>query len=205
MKTRTRDYKEFAPGEYYHIYNRGNGKRDIFIDSEDFIFFLDRLRENLFPEFVLSKLAKIKKRGGGEVLPRRQILPENSFDLVSYCLMPNHFHLIVKQKKEIPVTQLLLKVSTGYSKYFNKKYNKAGHLFQERFRSIKIDSDEYLLWLSAYIHLNPKTARLVKNVREYPWSSLGEYLEDRENKLVKADIIMDRFKNSKEYEKDSYF
>ena len=104
-----RDYKEFAKDEIYHIYNRGVSKMDIFIDEQDFKVFLSRLKENLFSELIdYSLLPK-------QVI-RRKVLPPNSYDLISYCLMPNHFHILIKQNTNLSISKIILKVFTGYSK-----------------------------------------------------------------------------------------
>jgi putative transposase len=154
----TRDYKQYGKGEYYHIYNRGNLKADIFLDDEDYKSFLFRLQRNLFPEEDFSKI-------------RTQKLPANCFSLVAYCLMPNHYHLLIRQNTDLPTSKLITKICTSYAKYFNKKYDRVGHLFQDKFRQALVDNDSYLLWLSAYIHQNPAVARLVDKPEMYPWSS----------------------------------
>ena len=115
----TRDYKTFAPGEFFHIYNRGNNKQDIFIEDSDYEFFMLRLKQNLYPD----KFDELKI----------QPLPSNSFSLISYCLMPNHFHLLIRQNSEIPTSKLMLKICSSYSKVFNKKYERVGHIFQDQF------------------------------------------------------------------------
>lgn len=181
----TRDYKQFGEGVYYHIYNRGNGKENIFLDDDDFRFFMLRLRQNLFPD------EKSKER----LSP----LPDNSFSLVSYCLMPNHFHLLLKQNTDIPTSKLLLKICTSYSMHFNKKYDHVGHIFQNRFKQIVIEDDSYLKWLTCYIHQNPKVAGLVTDLKKYPWSSYEEFLDDRKG-LCEKGIIMEQFKNNKEFQ-----
>lgn len=182
----TRDYKQSCAGEFYHIYNRGNSKNPIFLDNDDFQFFLLRLHQNLFPEeWTKNRYYRI------------QPLPPDSFSLVSYCLMPNHFHFLIRQNREFTTGKLILKLCTSYSKYFNKKYDHVGHVFQDRFKQINIADNEYLLWLSAYIHLNPKTSALVKNLRDYLWSSYGEYVNDSIKGLCNKSFIMDQFKNIK--------
>lgn len=186
-----RDYKDFSKGEIYHIYNRGVGKMDIFQDDEDLTFFLYRLKENLFPESV-------KKRSRSATY-RRKPLPSNSFDLVSYCLMPNHFHLLIQQKTDLPITQLLLKICTGYSKYFNKKYDRVGAVFQDRSKAVRIEKNEQLLWTSFYIHNNPKKAGLVTDLSDYKWGSYLDYVGLREGTLCKKDIIFGQFNFSKSY------
>lgn len=181
----TRDYKQFGEGACYHIYNRGNGKENIFLDDDDFIFFILRLKQNLFPD--------------NKSRERLSLLPENSFSLISYCLMPNHFHLLLKQNKSIPTSKLLLRVCSSYSKYFNKKHNHIGHVFQDCFKQILIDDDLYLRWLTCYIHQNPKVAGLVVDLNKYRWSSYGEFLDNRKE-LCEKEIILEQFKNIKEFQ-----
>lgn len=180
-----RDNKQFAVGEYYHIYNRGNNKQNIFLDDEDFKFFILRLRQNLFPS--------------DQEKTRIVQMPADSFSLISYCLMPNHFHLLIKQNTEIPTSKLLVKICTSYSIYFNKKYNRVGHLFQDQFKQVRVDNDAYLTWLSAYIHQNPKVAGLVRNGKDWKWSSYSEFILRKEKDLCDSDIVINQFKNQKEY------
>ena len=202
-----RDYKEFAPGSYYHVFNRGNGKQNIFLDNNDYEFFLLRLRENLFPKHaiplktVFKGIQGIEAGSKSHTVYARKLLPENSFDLVSYCLMPNHYHFLIKQNSDISVAKLISKVCTSYSKVFNKKYEKVGHLFQDKFRAVLVDSNEYLVWLSAYIHGNPKVAGLVKDLIDYPWSSYNAYLDNRKDNLCKKDIVLSQFDKISDYKK----
>ena len=122
-----RDYKEFAKNEIYHVYNRGVGKMNIFKDEEDFKVFLFRLKENLFPEIM-------KRKDLPKSAYRRKTLPPNSFDLISYCLMPNHFHLLIKQNSDISISALILKLCGGFSKYFNKNIIVLVHFFKINLR-----------------------------------------------------------------------
>jgi len=161
----TRDYKIFAPGEFYHVYNRGNHKQDIFLDDGDYAFFVLRLKQNLYSD----KFDELKI----------QALPPNSFSLVSYCLMPNHFHLLIRQNSEIPVSKFMLKLCSSYAKVFNKKHEFVGHLFQDQFKQVAVSEDEYLKWLVAYICQNPTVAGLVKTPSEYKWSSYNEHVNRR--------------------------
>ncbi|PIR38199.1 MAG: hypothetical protein COV34_01100 [Candidatus Zambryskibacteria bacterium CG10_big_fil_rev_8_21_14_0_10_42_12] len=184
-----RDYKQFAPNEFYHIYNRGVGKMNIFLDDEDYNFFLTRLKENLFPSSI-SMSNKI----------RRKLLPAGSFDLVCYCLMPNHFHLLFFQKTEVSISALMLKVMTGYVIYFNKKYDRVGSLFQDQFKAVCVKSDEQLLWLSAYIHTNPSVAQLVSDDMQYAWSSLREYIT-KDRGMCVTDHILQSYRSPAYYKK----
>ncbi|MBI2355779.1 MAG: transposase [Candidatus Doudnabacteria bacterium] len=182
-----RDYKEFGAGAYYHIYNRGNAKNNIFIDPEDYKFFLLRLRQNLYPED--NPTSRIRK------------LPANTFSLIAYCLMPNHFHILIKQNGNIPTSKLILKLCSSYSKYFNKKYDRVGHVFQDQFKQVLIDDDSYLLWLSAYIHQNPTVAGISKTPETYPWSSYMFYLKKDGYISCESDIILNQFKTIQEFPK----
>jgi REP element-mobilizing transposase RayT len=179
---KNRDYKEFAANQFYHIYNRGQGKGDIFLDNADRKFFLLRLKENLWPE-----QATITPSPGGYI---RQLLPSKSFCLHCYCLMPNHFHFLLEQTSNLPISKLLAKVCTSYSKYFNKKYERVGHTFQDAFKAVLVVSDAQLLWLSAYIHQNPNVGGLVTKLSDYPWSSYLDYAGTRNGTLVDKSFIL---------------
>jgi len=185
---RNRDYKISAPGEYFHIYNRGNAKEKIFVEEQDFSFFLMRLKQNLFPDQ--------EDRGQS----RLQSLPPDSFSVVCYCLMPNHFHFLMRQNTDLPISKLLLKLCTSYSMYFNKKYNRVGHIFQDQFKQVWIGDNEYLTWLSAYIHQNPKVAGLANNIKKYPWSSYLDFIGERNDSLCRKEIILSQFNSVRDYE-----
>ena len=154
-----RDYKIVGEGGYFHAFNRGNNYQNIFLDGEDYNFFVLKMRQNIFPD---------------EGLKRMNPLPLGSFSLLSYCLMPNHFHLLLEQCGKYTAQQLILRICTSYSKYFNKKYKRVGHVFQDRFKQAEIYDDEQLLWLHAYINLNPVLDKIVDSPEKYKWSSFNE-------------------------------
>ena len=182
----TRDYKKSAPGGFFHIYNRGNARENIFLDDEDFAFFLLRLRQNLAPD----------KSVGRYFRP----LPTNSFELIAYCLMPNHFHLLIKQGGDIPTSKLLGKLCTSYAIYFNRKYDRVGHIFQDQFKQIQVDSNKYLTWLSAYIHNNPVMAGLTEHPEDWRWSSYQEYVDSQKKIMpIKSEIVLGQYKSPLEY------
>lgn len=190
---KNRDYKIFAPNQYYHIFNRGVGKMDIFKDDEDFKFFLYRLKENLYPQ--RTALSRVE----GRPLHRRYVrksLPDGSYTLLAYCLMPNHFHFLIRQNTILPISKLLAKVCTSYSMYFNKKYEHVGALLQSKFKAVMVVSDAQLLWLSSYIHNNPKTASLVNDLGDWQWSSYLDYINLRPGKLADKNFILKIFKNN---------
>jgi len=193
---RYRDYKTFAPGNYYHAFNRGNGKNDIFLDAQDYGIFTRRLIEIFFPEMEMSK-----EQSPLDLKYKRKKLPAGAFSLISYCLMPNHFHLLIRQNGDVKISKLMLKLCTGYAKYFQKKYGHTGHLLQGPFKAIHIENEAYLMWLSAYIHQNPLVAGLVKNLEDWPYSSYLDYIGKRNGNLCSKDIILDKFKSPNDYKK----
>jgi len=190
---RNRDYKHFTVGEIYHVYNRGVNKTDIFKTQKDYEVFLHRLKENLFPNLIDKKKLSWLER-------RRKTLPANSFDLICYCLMPNHFHLLIQQKTDLPITKLISKVCTSYSMCFNKKHGRVGAVFQDQFKSVLVEGNEQLLWMSYYIHKNPIEAGFVMDLKDYKWSSYLEYLNCGGNfKLCKKEIITGQLNHPEQY------
>lgn len=176
-----RDYKIFRPNNYYHIFNRGNQKQDVFLEEQDFLNFLKRTKIAL-GQTVTNQL---------RITP----LPPNSFTILAYCLMPNHYHFLIKQESTISVDRLIAKICTSYAMYFNKKYQKVGNLFQDAFKAKLIEDDSYLTYLSAYIHHNPKNLN-------YPFSSFLDYCSGRNGTLCNKNIILNMFQGDpKAYKK----
>ena len=153
----------------YHVYNRGNRKNKIFLNVKDYQRFLRKLKEYT-KKFDVS--------------------------LVCYCLMPNHFHLLLVQKDESAITKFMLSLCTSYSKYFNIKHELVGRLFQARFRTKIVETDEYLLHLSRYIHLNPVELTRMNPV-DYPYSSYKNYLGTKKSDWVKPNFILNFFNRDK--------
>ncbi|MFA6301066.1 MAG: transposase [Candidatus Paceibacterota bacterium] len=138
-------------GEYYHIYNRGNSKQKIFNDKEDYLRFISLLYiSNSKESFNLYDLNRDTNFNIYEI-ERINLL----VDVGSYCLMPNHFHILVTEKTEGGISKFMLKLSTAYSMYYNKKYKRTGSLFEGKFKSQHADTDRHLKYLFSYIHLNP--------------------------------------------------
>lgn len=173
--------KQFIENGYYHVYNRGVEKRDIFLDKQDYAVFLKLLKKYLDP--VL----------GSDPLWKRKSLSQE-VDLIAFCLMPNHFHLLVKQITINGMTKLIRAVCTNYVTYFNKKYERIGGLFQGKYKAIMVMEDAYLLHLSRYIHLNPFTGS--DPLIDYPYSSYGHYLGQKSSSWIKPDEILAFFKSA---------
>ncbi len=144
---------EFSIGEFYHIYNRGTDKRIIFKHKSDHLRFMVLL-------YLCNSNLKVDL---GDHLRQGRTLSdmfdldrnETLVDIGTYCLMPNHFHILVKEKMEGGISLFMQKLTTAYSMYFNKKYDRSGTLFQGKFKSKHVAKDNYLKYLFAYINLNP--------------------------------------------------
>ncbi len=176
--------KEYKAGGYYHIYNRGVEKRDIFLDKQDYKTFLSYLKLYLSPPLQGPSL-QVK------VSPSKQLKNySKTIDLFSYCLMPNHFHLGVQQHTQRDITSFMRSLGTKYSTYFNKKYDRVGSLFQGRYKAVRIKSDEQLIYLTKYIHLNPP------NKNKHPYSSYGNYIGRFNQTWINTSIILSRYPNN---------
>lgn len=167
---------------YYHVYNRGVNKNLIFEDEEDYSVFL-----NLFKRYLDKNPAK-DSRGREYKWMREDI------QLVAYCLMPNHYHLLLYQINPHAVTELLRAINSAYVTYFNRKHARVGHLFQERFRASIVDKDDYLMHITRYIHRNPN------DYKKWPFSSLDNYLGRKEAAWLDPSSILGLFESIGEYE-----
>jgi putative transposase len=178
---------------YYHIFNRGVNKRKIFKDEKDYRVFLGYLKEYLSP-IPEPESKNFKTRGVVFMGVKR--LPKNyhgKIDLVSYCLMPNHFHFLIKQVEKSAMKEFLHSLLLRYSQYFNKKYDRVGPLFQGRYRAVIVNSDAYLLHLSRYIHLNP--GEHFENLAD-GYSSYADFLKLRKTEWVKPAIVLTFFERT---------
>jgi REP element-mobilizing transposase RayT len=165
---------------------------NIFGDRADYILLLTRLREALFSP---SHVSRVHPRG---TYLRKQ-LPAGAFTMVCYALMPNHNHLLIRQNTDVPLGILVRNVFSGYSKCFNKKYGHVGSIFQDQFKAVHIDSNEYLVWLSAYIHANPLVAGLASNLVAYPYTSYLDFIGKRNGTLCDSRVVLEQFKDAADY------
>ena len=184
--------KVYIENGYYHIYNRGVEKRIIFKDTQDYKVFLTYLKEYLSPPPKPEDIKTIFILQG-ESFKGIKRQPKNYYkeiELISYCLMPNHFHLLIKQVSKYSIEKFIRSLATRYSVFFNKKYNRVGSLFQGPYKAVLISSENYLLHLSRYIHLNPSeyTDDLINS-----YSSYAAYLGLRRTNWVNSDIVLNYF------------
>ena len=192
-----RDYKNFLPGNIYHIYNRGNNKEKIFFDEQDYKAFLFRL--GLVLGFTQEELNQEKLLAMPYSRIRITDMKKGDFKLHCFCLMPNHFHLLIEQIKDIPISKLLSKLCTSYSRYLNKKHKRIGHIFQDTFKSVYIENNEQLMWASSYIHMNPVKDKLVKNPKNYKWTSYNDYALDRNLPIITKELLLGIFGDKKNF------
>lgn len=182
-------------GSYYHIFNRGVEKRHIFSNSKDYERFLSTLFYYRFsgpkPSFSLYRRFKNRNFSNNPKI----------VEVLTYCLMPNHFHLLLKQLVDNGISEFVSKISNGYTKYFNTKHNRIGPLLQGAFKAVPIETDKQLLHLSRYIHLNPFVSELSKDLKEYKYSSYREYTGLDSVEVCSKELILNFFKTAQEYKK----
>lgn len=191
--------KTYVEDGYYHIYNRGVEKRDIFIDDQDYCVFLNFLKAYLSPP--VKELSHPVKEVTGSGPVRLRLLKSFFMEITlrTYCLMPNHFHLIIHQINKNSMSKFMQALGTSYSMYFNKKYNRVGVLFQSVYRATLVMEDFYLLHLSRYIHLNPSelpTGSDPVMIQQYPYSSYAYYLGKKNATWINPEPILSFFKNT---------
>ncbi|WP_420641358.1 transposase [Candidatus Leptofilum sp.] len=162
----------YIPGHYYHIYNRGVNRQAIFFAKHNWGFFIQRLREYFMDETAV---------------------------IIAYCLMPNHFHLLVRVLCEDFGRSVMQPFGTSYTKAINREQYRVGSLFQGRYKGKRVDKEGYLLHLSRYIHRNPVEAKLVKHPTDWHFSSYRDYVGLREGTLPKPNIILSQFSSIAEY------
>lgn len=196
-----RDYKKFTPGVMMHIYNRGNNKEKIFFDDQDYGAFLFRL--GLCLGFIEEELNKEKLIAMPYSRIRITETDRSNFKLHAFCLMPNHFHLLIEQIGDISISKLISRLCTSYAKYINKKYERVGHIFQDKFKAVLIENNPQLMWTSAYIHMNAVKDGLVKHPSEYQWSSYSDYASDRNLPIVTKELLLGTFGSQKDFIKQT--
>lgn len=188
--------RSFTEEGIYHVYNRGVEKRVIFLDEQDYAVFLHLLKYYLSPIDIRHIHPLLEFQNFSIIRPRPLANLEKEIDLIAYCLMPNHFHLMLKQHSADGVTKLLGKISTTYAMYFNKRYKRVGYLFQGPYRAVYVESESHLLHLSRYIHLNPFELTGVPPV-SYPYSSYKYYIGLAKAGWIKPDLVLAYFDKSK--------
>ncbi len=182
--------KEYKAKSFYHVYNRGVAKQKIYRDKKDYKKFLGLLKFYLTPINLQGPSLQVR------VAPSK-VLKNHAEDvsLHCYCLMPNHFHLLLYQEKIDSMNYFMRSLATKYVMYFNQKYKRTGPLFESNYKAVRVETDDQLIYLSKYIHLNPieiKPAGL--DPAGWKYSSYGNYLRKFNQKWIKTDKILEFFK-----------
>ncbi len=186
----------------YHLFNRGVERRTIFSiprDHERFVALLEYYRFHRVPKsyshYLLLPL-------GDRAAYRQKLesLPV-AVEILAFCLMPNHFHLVVKQTMDGGIHRFLSNIANGYAKYVNTKYHRVGPLYQGPFKAVRVETDDHLVHLSRYLHLNPVVSGMMnmKELASYPWSSFPDYLGKTDRPFINARAVRDHFKDAGEY------
>ncbi len=165
---------KFIPGHYYHVYNRGANRQPIFRTEENYIFLLRRVKKYA-TRFAIS--------------------------VIAYCLMPNHYHFLLRQESTHIISLFVQAVFNSYTKAFNKMFDRSGTLFEGPFRAIMVDRDEYLIHLCRYIHRNPLEAGLVNHPARWPFSNYLEWVGQRAGTLVDRALVREWFPSPADYER----
>lgn len=163
---------------YYHIYGRGGSKQPIFCEPADYYYFIDLFRRYLS--------LKQQKDPDGMAYPHFR----GEVELLAYCLMSNHFHLFLYQIEQGTVSRFMKSLLTSYTHYFNQKYHRSGPLLESRYKASRISNDAYLIHISRYIHLNPRSWRL------YPYSSIKDYRGKSKSEWLQAERVFALFDQS---------
>ncbi len=171
-KIMSRNIPDFIQGNYYHVYNRGANKNPIFFEDENYLFLLKRLKK------YVNKF---------------------SIRVIAYCLMPNHYHFLLRQDSHDKVGLCVQHIFNSYTKAINKKYCRSGTLFEGPYRAIHIDDEAYLLHLCRYIHRNPIEANIVKELKIWPYSNYLEWIGKRHGSLYDANFVDDFFPMPDDY------
>lgn len=173
--------KVFVSDSYYHVFNRGWNRTKLFLDEEDYQFF-----EHIIARHVSPEPAKDAKG-------REYVHLYADIRINAYCLMGNHFHLLVYQENEYALTALAKSVFGAYTSYFNKKYKRRGSLFESTYKAVRIDNDAQLMHITRYIHLNHASYKTWRH------SSYGDYLSSSPRAFVDSRPILEVFSSPLQY------
>jgi len=196
--------KPLSNHEYYHIYNRGVDKREVFSDDRDYVRFLlsmDLLNDKKDGLMIRWRDYQrcVKNANLNDFLKLNFRNREYLVDIISYCLMSNHYHFVLKQNVEKGIEKFLQKMGTSYTKYFNKKYQRSGSLFQGTFKSSHISSTGLLLRMAVYASCNSEIHK-VSPAKNYPWCSFAVHSGRQKNDIVNDELFSEHFKSGKDFE-----
>lgn len=192
--------------ETYHVYNRSISSIPVFVSNSDYHRAIEALNYYQFSEVQISfsKFKKLSLRKRALLFEKFNKRGKRLVKILCFCLMPNHFHLLLKQFRKEGISKFIANFQNSYTRYFNLKNKRVGPLLQGTFKAIRIGTDEQLIHVSRYIHLNPYSSLVVRNLEElekYPWSSLKEYIFPQRKGLSFPKEVLEFFKSFREYKK----
>ncbi len=197
----------FVSGEIYHVYNRSIARLPIFNRKNDYIRILDLLMYYRYLELPLrfshfNRLSEERKRQYEEIYFTNK---KKSIDILAYAIMPNHLHFLLKPYTFSAISNFMRNIQNGYAKYYNIKNDRTGSLFQFMFKAKRIETEEQLIHVSRYIHLNPVTAFIINidQLGDYMWNSFKDYLEESSS-LVTTQQILNLFSSKEQYKNFVY-
>ncbi len=190
--------------QVYHVFNRSVGNIPIFKGIREYKRFSFSMfyYQNAKPPMKLSKFNTLSIKKRRKIISSLQEKRDLLVHIISYCLMPNHFHFVIKQISDDGIKIYLRVLTNSYSHYFNTKNDRFGALFGGRFKAVRIENDEQLLHVVRYVHLNPYTSYVVddlKHLEEYYFSSFPEYLGKTKNEVCHKQLVLTQFRNIKKY------
>jgi len=190
--------------QIHHVFNRGVNKKPIFHYKRDYQRVVNLINYYKYKKTPLSYSRFIAQSESKkeEIFRSLKIKKRKKVELIAFCLMPNHFHLLLKQLDVNGISNYMREFQNSYARYFNTKNNNTGPLLEGRFKAVRIEDDNQLIHVSRYIHLNPFSSFIVKDVgklNKYPWSSFTEYIDKKQKSICSAREILKMFKNSKKY------
>lgn len=194
----------FVLDEVYHVFNRSVAHQPIFTQNRANQRFLDAINFYRFSNLQLkfSRFNQFSSVLKSEYLQKLESSHEKLVEILAFCLMPNHMHFLLRQVKDNGIPTFMKYLQNSYAKYVNTKTKRTGALFQNMFKGVRIESEEQLLHVARYIHLNPFTSFLLPtmiDLENYPWSSYGVYLEKRNYPFVKTDELRSVFKTTEKF------
>jgi len=185
----------FVPDCYYHVYNRGAHQQLLFKDKKDYQTFTDIL--GYYLQNPLGLAQSTKKRLAKDYKEPFFVKPIPAHNLLAYCLMPNHFHLMIKQvSSDITISDLMRRLCVGYAMYYNDRYHHSGTIFQGKYKNVLVENEYQWIYLSKYIHRNPmhlQRTDLCKNLVDYPYSSYPSYLGLNKLPWLDTSTILGRY------------
>lgn len=199
----------FSKGEIYHVFNRSIGNIPIFLNQRDYKRAIEVIGFYNYskPPLRFSYFNRLTPEEKSQILTELETVRGRQIDLLSFCLMPDHLHFLIKEIEKNGISTFMSNLQNSYAKYFNLKTERHGSLFQSMFKAVRIETEEQLLHVCRYIHINPYVSFLLKKIEElenYPWSSFPDYLGKRNLKFVNSKFILNYYSSTANFVKFTF-